>query len=317
VDVLVDCAGATVGGIRRFLDELTRWLAVNPAPVTLHGVDRRVGAGHLAGRELFARRRRHRRVVALNNLGFLAAPGERWVLLHNALHFPLPGERPDLPPRTARRVAAKAAMVRMLARRADVVVTPTAGMAERVTHHLPALGRRVVVVPHPVTPRPRTTAVPGLVVCPVLFASYKRMDRHLAVLDAAVERLPAPPDVRVTATPEELADAGLAGARHLRPVGRLAPGHLAGLLARAQVIYYPTTLESFGYPLAEARANGQPVLAPDTVHAKEVAGPALVPYSESTPDSVAAALADALAGPAPRPDPAPFSPDAYFRRWLA
>jgi glycosyltransferase involved in cell wall biosynthesis len=316
VDVLVDCAGAVVGGARRFLDELTRWLASNPAPVSLHGVDRPIGAGYLAGREWHSRRRQYRRVVALNNLSFVTAPAERWVLLRNALHFPLRGEHPELPARAARRVAVESAVVRLTARRADVVVTPTSGMAERVTHHLPGLAGRVVVAPHPVSPRPRTAVVPGLVVCPVLFAPYKRMDQHLTVLDAAVRRLSAPLDVRVTATRDELVAAGLGDAHRLRPVGRLAPGHLAGLLARAQVIYYPTTLESFGYPLAEARANGQPVLAPDTMQAKEVAGPALVPYASATPDAVAAALAAALAGPAPPPDPAPFCPDTYFRRWF-
>jgi hypothetical protein len=48
-----------------------------------------------------------------------------------------------------------------------------------------------------------------------------------------------------------------------------------------------------------------------------VAGGALVPYDEETPDAVAAALRKAVAEPPPAPDPGPFCPDVYFRRWLA
>src|SRR5207248_6462753 len=98
----------------------------------------------------------------------------------------------------------------------------TSGMAERVTYHLPSLARRMLVAPHPVSPRPRTAVSPGLVVCPVLFAPYKRMHHHLEILTNAVRRVRTaegiPLDVRVTATRDELVAVGLGDADCLRPV---------------------------------------------------------------------------------------------------
>ena len=39
-------------------------------------------------------------------------------------------------------------------------------------------------------------------------------------------------------------------------LGRIDQRQLAGVRARSTAIYFPTGLESFGYPLAEARAGG-------------------------------------------------------------
>lgn len=322
MDVLIDCAGAPFGGARRYLDELTGWLAHNPAaPIRLVGVGRRVGARHLILREIQAFREGGRRVVALNNVGCVATRAERWLLLANALQFPLPGEDMHISAALARRLAAKAAVVRFTARRADVVVVPASSMAERVLHHIPSLSRHLVITPHPVSPRPTTPVSPGLVVCPVMFEPYKRMGHHLAILAKAVEQLRQTHgrrlDVRVTATREEFEEVRLRSDGPFTPVGRLPTDEVAKLLSRAEVIYFPPTLEAFGYPLAEARVNGQPVVAPNSTHTREVAGPALVPYDEESVDAVAAALSRAIEGDPPQPDPAPFCPDSYFRRWLA
>ena len=56
--------------------------------------------------------------------------------------------------------------------------------------------------------------------------------------------------------------------------------------ARSRAIYFPTGLESFGYPLAEARVSGQPAIARDTAQNREIAGPALCGYSLGDPDSL-------------------------------
>ena len=53
--------------------------------------------------------------------------------------------------------------------------------------------------------------------------------------------------------------------------------------ARSRAIYFPTDLESFGYPLAEARVSGQPVIARDTALNREIAGPALCRYTLRRP----------------------------------
>jgi len=322
VEVFVDCAGAAMGGAKRFLNELVAWLGRHPeAPVRLLGQDRAIGARHLVAREIPMFGRRPDRAVALNNVGFVGTAGERWVLLRNPLHFVTPAEAGELPRQTAQRMRTQTRIVRLAARRADVIVVPSSEMGERVRAHLPTLADRLVVMPHPLSPRPRHQTAPGLVVCPVLLAPWKGMSRHLDLLESAVRELRSassvPLDVRVTATKEELAALGHGNECVLRPVGRLPAGDLDKLLSRAQVIYYPTTIESFGYPLAEARANGQPVVGHDTQRTREVAGQALVPFAEQTPQAVATALYEAVEKPPPPPDPGPFSPDIYFGRWLA
>lgn len=321
MQVLVDCAGARMGGARRFLDELHRWLKNgSDAPIHLIGSHTSVTAGHLLARELRALDRTYDRLVALNNIGWIAGRAERWVLLRNALHFMLPSDRPNLPEPVARRLRIEARMIRYAAKRAHVVVAPSSAMADRVLHNLPMIADRIVVAHHPVTPRRSHENVPGLVVCPVLFAPYKHMAGHLERLCAAVRKLPSADqariDIRVTATERELADINPVDRDLLSPIGRISTEALNELLARAQVIFYPPRLESFGYPLAEARVNGQPVVAPDTPQNREIAGVALVGYRRATPECIAGALHDALNSPAPEPDPEPFCPERYFQRWL-
>ena len=84
--------------------------------------------------------------------------------------------------------------------------------------------------------------------------------------------------------------------------------------ARSRAIYFPTGLESFGYPLAEARVSGQPVIARDTAQNREIAGPALCGYTLGDPDSLRRAVEVALTADV-APDPGPFDPDQYFG-WL-
>lgn len=313
--VLVDCAGAAMGGALRLLQELDDWLErTGESGLRPLGRGRSLSAAHLARRELEARRLRPRRVVALNNVGHVTRGAERWVLLRNALHFPLPDDDLELPVAVRRRLAAQAMLVRRPLRRADLVTVPTRVMGERVLTHLPWLRPRLQVRPHPVSPRPCGRVEPGLVVCPVLFAPYKRMAERLRLLVTATEALRREGQVTrvvVTAGREEVPDLPV-----VEPVGRLAPEALSAVLARAHVVYYPTTVESFGYPLAEARVNGQWVVAPASERAREVAGAALSAFARPTVEDVAAALEKALVSPAPAPDPLPFSPDRYFGSWV-
>ena len=79
-------------------------------------------------------------------------------------------------------------------------------MAERVTHVMPAARSRIVVRPHPVS----AGSVPAgareaAILCPVLFAPYKRMDERLAELLNAVDDYgDEAVRVRVTADPADL-----------------------------------------------------------------------------------------------------------------
>lgn len=295
---VVDVAGARMGGASRLLGELRRYLSMSRRQdVLLMGAGRSLSAGWLVSRELRAGARHPLATVALNNVAFLCAGRRRTVLLGNALHFPLQGEERLLPAATARRVAAEAKVVRAAVRRADVVVVPTRSMAVRVGHWVPRSRLAIVVRPHPTSPRIAVAErVTSRIVCPVLFAPYKQMGQRLLMLSEACLQVRAevgPVEIVVTATPEELRQEGAQGGAILA-AGRLTVEGVERLLASAHVIYYPTEVESFGYPLAEARANGQPVLALDNAHNAEVAGRALISFTPDV-DSLAQAVKRALA----------------------
>lgn len=308
--IVLDAAGGGIGGAARWAVELDGFLARGEAPVEVLGRRRRLTPAWLLRRE---RRAAGARIaVAANNVSFALGAAERRVVLRNALHFLYPSEQHLLaavPPG----FRAQIPVVRRLLARADTIVAPSSAMAGRVAHALPAVRHRLVVRPHPVTPvGGRSPAAVPFVLVPVLPAGYKNLLPQLAALLAALDRRREPTGVRVTVRAADL-PGRLAAHPRLTPVGTLPHAALAALWQHATAAFFPSTVEAFGYPLAEARAYGVPVLSPDTPQAHEIAGPALLPYRPGDPDSLAAAL-DRLREPVPA-EPHPFDRDSYFR-WL-
>jgi glycosyltransferase involved in cell wall biosynthesis len=317
--VTVDIAGAAMGGAARYAAELHGYLArTGRNDVRVIGRSRRVDPAWLLGREISASPAAHR--VAVNNVSFIAPGGSRWVVLRNALHFLTDTEAEGLDPGLRSSVQREAAIVRLAARRADVLVVPCTAMAERVSRALPTAGRRIAVRGHPVSaaqviahPVP-TVERDAAILCPVLFAPYKRMNERLSELLSAVEdggdnRV----RIRVTASPGEL-PADLASDPRIEFLGRIGNQELRQAWGRSRAIYFPTGLESFGYPLAEARTSGYPIIARDTAQNREIAATALCGFQPGDLDSLRYAVKLALTSEV-RPDPAPFDPDAYFG-WL-
>jgi hypothetical protein len=274
---------------------------------------RRLGPAWLIGREATAARKSRR--IALNNVGFFTPGGERWTLLANALHFLTEAEAAGLDPALRAMAAQQAMVVHRAARRSDILIAPCTSMAERVADTLPDVAKRLVVRMHPVSANP----VPGqpdgqLILCPVVFESYKHMTQRLTEWLAAVEHsMDISVRMFVTASPAEV-PVSLAASPRLHFVGRLNHAELCRLWARSRAVYFPPGLEAFGFPLAEARVNGQPVIARDTAQNREIAGPALCGYSVGDPGSLRQATEVALTRKV-APDPAPFNPDAYFE-WM-
>ena len=129
-------------------------------------------------------------------------------------------------------------VVRLAARRSDVIVVPSTAMAERVARVEPGLRSRIVVRPHPVSV-PSVPRLPGdsVILCPVLCYPYKQMVQRLTELLAAVSELGDPSvSVRVTACAAEVP---VAMARHPRVelVGRLPYSELRDIQARSRAIY--------------------------------------------------------------------------------
>jgi glycosyltransferase involved in cell wall biosynthesis len=312
--VTVDVAGAKMGGAARFADELRDHLArTGRSDVRVIGNARRVDPRWLLQREISGPGGERR--VAVNNVSFVAPGAERWTLLRNALHFLTAAEATRLDPALRASVRREAAVVRFCARRADVIVVPCTAMRDRVARVMPTAHRRIVIRPHPVS---ADSVPPGhrdpAILCPVLFAPYKQMGERLAELMAALGESGDPAvRVRVTAAPADVPPR-LASDPRLEFLGRIDQRQLAVVRARSTAIYYPTGLESFGYPLAEARASGQAVIARDTPQNREIGGGALCGFSPGDPESLRSAVALALSSKV-APDPAPFDPDAYFT-WM-
>jgi Glycosyl transferases group 1 len=309
--VTVDLAGGQVGGAARYRSELSGYVERHARhDIRLIGARRRLGPAWLAAREATAARRGRR--IALNNVGFLTPGGERWTLLGNALHFLTAAEASTLDPGLRAAMARQAKIVHHAAGWSDVLVAPCSAMAERVAAALPEVEDRLVVRMHPVS-APVVARQPedAPIFCPVLFAPYKHMADRIAEWLAAVDDV-LDDSVRlvVTASAAEV-PAPLAASPRLRFVGRLSVAQSRRLWLRSRAVYFPTGLEAFGYPLAEARASGLPIIAMDTAQNREVAGAALCGYTAGDRDSLRHATESALTARVD-PDPEPFDPDSYF-----
>ncbi len=312
--VTVDVAGGPMGGAARFRDEFYRYLGrCGRNDVKVIGANRRLAPGWLIRREVTGSARV--RQVAVNNVGFVTPGGERWTLLGNALHFLTDAEEAALDPSSRAVARRQSPVVRLAARRSDVLIVPCSDMAERVVRTLPCVGSRVAVRMHPVS----ADSIPTMlreptILCPVLFMPYKHMVARLMEWLVAVDRH-IDPSIRmlVTASPREV-PASLAVHSRIKLVGTLTHADLCSYWARSKAIYFPPGLESFGYPLAEARVSGQPVIARDTAQNREIAGPALCGFTPGDEGSLREATMLALATEV-APDPAPFDPDSYFN-WL-
>ena len=294
--VVVDAAGARMGGAARYLEELRCYLERSRrGDVTVIGADRGVCPSWLLRREAGGGVPGARRRVALNNVGFCGPGGERWTLLGNALHFLSAGEEAELDGGLRARVRRQAAIVRLAARRSDVLVVPSTAMARRVIRAMPGLSGRVVVRLHPVSAGPaRVPAAEPAIACPVLFAPYKHMPRRLGELLAALDAC-GDPGVRVWVTAEDAeVPADLAAHPRVDLLGRRGLQESSALVGRARAVYFPSGLESFGYPLAEARAAGRSVIARDTAQNREIAGPALCGYTPGDSTSLELAVKTAL-----------------------
>jgi glycosyltransferase involved in cell wall biosynthesis len=316
----VDMAGGTIGGAGRYRAEVWGYLERSARDdIKIIGARRRLSAAWLATREAAAVRRSRR--ISFNNVGFLTPGGERWTLLSNALHFLTGPEMATLDPGLRAAVSRQARVVHGAARRSDVLIAPCTAMAGRITAALPGVADRVVVRMHPVFagsvsagPVPTRRPDEPLILCPVLFAPYKHMaDRLAEWLAAADEALDDSVRMIVTADAAQV-PARLAASPRLRFAGPLGLAQLTELRARSRALYFPTGLESFGWPLAEARVYGKPVIARDTAQNREIAGSALRGFIPGDPDSLRQATESALAARV-SPDPAPFEPGAYFD-WL-
>ncbi|WP_235498507.1 glycosyltransferase [Frankia sp. R43] len=147
------------------------------------------------------------------------------------------------------------------------------------------------------------------------------MTPRLRVALAALDILAAPPErleitLLVTSRAGALEDPLLAGHPRIGLVGELPVEGVSDLMLRCDAIYFPTQIESFGYPLAEARMMGIPVVARRSAHNLEIAGNALMGYDRETPEDIADAFYAALTAQIYPDRTRQFDRDTYFDRLL-
>lgn len=314
LSLCVDVSGGASGGAARFRSELLHYLDQNSsARPKLVGLGRSLTPTWLIKREILAGSSAR---LAVNNVSFVG-PGRKTVLLRNALHFLRPEERARVGTLAAE-MSWQTRVVHLACRRADLLVVPTDEMARRVESLLPSVARRIEVRAHPLTYQPQYHRLEGLpsspfILFPSLPASHKNSPANLRRLTKALASMQRLEVVVVTADRSDL-PSDIQEDPRVWPVGPQPPDTMPDWYEKCQAVYFPTTIESFGYPLAEARAAGRPVLAVASQQNEQVAGAALCGFDpesrSSLEDAIAVAMTQKLC-----PDPSPFDATVYFD-WL-
>ena len=246
---VMDVAGGPTGGAARFRREAERWVAAQEiALVRLVGAAERVEPRWLIRRELIDRSDRR---IATNNMSFLSGRGTRIVLLRNALHFLRPGEAEGLSA-IPTGIRSQIPLIRAAARRADVIVVPCTDMGERVTRILPKVAERLQVRHHPLTATSAGASRGSddpYILYPSMPSAHKDLTGNLRQLAAAIARTRMPLRIKVTCQATDIG--GCAELGHIDPIGAQSLAALDSLWERASAAFSPTTVESFGYPVAE------------------------------------------------------------------
>lgn|GEM_PF-3462356 len=149
---------------------------------------------------------------------------------------------------------------------------------------------------------PARTGPPTVLVVSALWP-YKRVDQALRAFAMAIDGKdaalliagPAPESRRI---PLEVLASDLGIRERVRFLGNVPHRRLGALYASADVLLYPSDIESFGLPLVEAMMVGVPVIAKRIPGLLEVGGDGpLWVDADATDDDVAAALTQILDDP--------------------
>lgn len=309
--IYVDQAGSVTGGAGRLRHELLSYLSKNDCPeVEVIGLHTRLTPKWLAQRELKASRAQ--RKIALNNASFMLPGGHKTVLLQNVIHFSTEAERLKIGYRAPKRIKAQIPVIRAGAKKADRIIVPTESMRERVERIQPGLAPKIEVRMLPLSVPEWTHTQPDvqpLILMPQVPQPYKPLDLHVSRIVAALECSGIDAKLVCTCRAVDLPRSG----KHPLVIclGLLGHGELETWYRRARAVYFPTTFEAFGYPIAQARAGGRWVIAQDTDQNRQIAGANLSGYNADDLDTLMAAVNHAMVT-TPPPDPAPFDPQTFF-----
>jgi glycosyltransferase involved in cell wall biosynthesis len=211
------------------------------------------------------------------------------VTLHDVLHL----DRPELVPRRVRafrRLGYDAA-----ARRADLVIVPSAFIRDRAAERLGLDERRVRVVHHGVDHDVFHPAE-GQREPFILYPARPWPHKNHALLFAAFELLRGKrPELELVLTGGGHESLRLPAGVNSR--GNVPVAELAVLYRRAALLVFPSAYEGFGAPVLEAMASGCPVAIARGTAAEEVAGGMAVLFDGRSAADVAAGILAALDDP--------------------
>ena len=214
-------------------------------------------------------------VVTVHDLAFLDHPDE------------LPPTDAELP-----------ALVRSSVRRAKVVLTPSAAVAEDVVNRLDVPVERVVVTPLGVdlawfTARPPSAPLSERLGLPPEYLLFVGAAGPRKALDWLVGAHAATPSL----PPLVLAGSGHRPGPRVLATGYLSEVDLRSVVAGASALVLPSREEGFGLPVLEAMACDVPVVCTDVAALREVSGghATLVPFGDV--GAMGEALTSALENP--------------------
>lgn len=245
----------------------------------------------------------------------LALPCPSIVTVHDLIHV----RHPEFLPGPLALLYARRMLPRAV-RRAAWTIAPSKSVARDLVVELGAEAGRVVAIPNGVddafrAPLDATQLEDalgrlGLRAGYLLFVGNPKPHKNLGRLLVAYARLAGerpdlPPLVLVGARAEDrplvrraIAAHGLE--RRVHPLGFVDDELLPALYRGALALLFPTLVEGFGLPIAEAMASGTPVLVSDRAVHLEIAGDAAERVEPLEPDSIAAGIVRLLDSPTRR-----------------
>ncbi len=192
--------------------------------------------------------------------------------------------------------------IRRSCERSAALIAPTTVFAEEFATYVPAARDRIEVVHHGVSGafRPPVAGEEAATPCVLAVANahvYKNLAGALRIFARACEGLPH--ELRVAGVDDAALRAvaqaaGVAGSvmERVKAMGLLGEARLATHYRQASALLFPSLVESFGLPVAEAMASACPVVAADLPALREVTAGAAVLVAPEDEGS----LADALRG---------------------
>ena len=200
----------------------------------------------------------------------------------------------------------------LLARRAAVVTTVSQASATDLARHLGLERRRIAVLPngHEHALRWRISdgalrRIPRQRPFVLLLGSRARHKNAALLLRLAPALDDLGLDLVVTGARDAIFAAeggGAAPAGNVHRLGHVSDDELAGLMAQALCLAFPSWTEGFGLPIVEAMTRGCPVIASDRASMPEVCGDAAILAPPDAPEAWREAIAALQRSPALRSD---------------